>query len=69
MAQTPQQRKANLAYARSEQTKRGKAPTAVKGKEKPAKAPVSKLWVYLLIFVVIGGLVFELLRAILGMFS
>ncbi|KAK4996549.1 hypothetical protein LTR66_003853 [Elasticomyces elasticus] len=62
-AQTPQQRRANEAFARSEAQKRGKPPTAVK-KEKPQKAPISRAWVALLAFVVCGGIIFELLRLV-----
>ncbi len=44
-AQTPQQRKANLAYARAQEQKMGKPPSAVKKVEKPQKAPISKIWI------------------------
>ncbi|KAK3048119.1 hypothetical protein LTR09_010458 [Extremus antarcticus] len=69
MAQTPQQRKANLAYARAQEQKMGKPPSAVKKVEKPQKAPISKIWIYMLLFVVCGGLIFELLRIVFGAFS
>lgn len=44
----------------------GKPQSEIKKKEKPQKAPISKTWVYLLIFVVCGGIIFELLRLIYG---
>lgn len=37
-------------------------------KEKKEKPPISPFWVYTLIFVVCGGLIFELLRMIAGYF-
>ncbi|KAF2157767.1 hypothetical protein K461DRAFT_273995 [Myriangium duriaei CBS 260.36] len=66
MAQTPQQRRANEAYAKSEANKRGKPVTDVKKKQKPEKSPISPVWVYMLLFVVCGGIIFELLRIIFG---
>ncbi|KAL5360755.1 hypothetical protein BJX96DRAFT_150812 [Aspergillus floccosus] len=75
MAQTPQQRKANERYAKTEAAKRGKGKTVVKQKQQQ-KSPVSIGWVVLLAFVVCGGLAFELLRivpelwsAVVGMFK
>ncbi|KAF2209956.1 hypothetical protein CERZMDRAFT_91274 [Cercospora zeae-maydis SCOH1-5] len=76
MAQTPQQRRANAAYAAREQKKMG-APTDIreslnnasqKAKQKTEKAPISKGWLYLMLFVVCGGLIFELLRLIFSYF-
>ncbi|MCJ1386539.1 hypothetical protein MMC17_009665 [Xylographa soralifera] len=61
MAQTPQQRKANERYARLESAKRGKPESAIKQKQK-LKPPISPLWIGLLVFVLCGGLVFELIR-------
>ncbi|EZF13167.1 hypothetical protein H112_06316 [Trichophyton rubrum D6] len=69
--QTPQQRRANERFAKKEASKRGKPEAAVKTKPK-AKSPISMGWVVLLLFVLCGGLVFELLRvvpAIWGYFS
>ncbi|KAK0516799.1 hypothetical protein JMJ35_001402 [Cladonia borealis] len=60
-AQTPQQRKANERYARQEAAKRGKPESAVKHKQK-WDPPISKLWIGVLIFVLCGGIIFELLR-------
>ncbi|KAI6893400.1 hypothetical protein KC318_g12620 [Hortaea werneckii] len=65
-AQTPQQRRANNTFAKAEERKRGKPQGEVLRKEKPAKAPISKTWVYVLLFVVCGGLIVELLRIIFG---
>jgi hypothetical protein len=44
-AQTPQQRKANLAYARAQEAKMGKPQSEIKKKEKGQKAPISRTWV------------------------
>ncbi|WPH03816.1 Hypothetical protein R9X50_00669900 [Acrodontium crateriforme] len=74
MAQTPQQRRANEAFAKSEAAKRGKPAETVerikakRDNNKPQKAPISKVWVYTLLFVVCGGIVFELLRIVFGRF-
>ncbi|CAK4029673.1 related to secretory pathway YSY6 [Lecanosticta acicola] len=62
MAQTPQQRRANAAFARSEEKKMGRPQTIVQKKEKKEKAPISPFWVYMLIFVVCGGIIFEVVR-------
>jgi hypothetical protein len=43
-AQTPQQRKANMAYARAQEQKMGKPQSQVK-KDKPQKPPISRMWV------------------------
>lgn len=69
MAQTPQQRRANEAYARAEANKRGKPQSEVKRKEKPQKSPISPVWLYLLLFVVCGGVFFELARVVFGYFG
>ncbi|KAJ5730148.1 uncharacterized protein N7483_004656 [Penicillium malachiteum] len=63
MAQTPQQRRANERFAKSEAAKRGKAPVASKPKQS-AKTPISASWVVILAFVVCGGLILELLRVV-----
>lgn len=64
MAQTPQQRKANERFARFEAARRGKPENEIKArtKTKDAKSPISKTWVVILGFVLIGGVIFELLR-------
>ncbi|KAF2480544.1 hypothetical protein BDY17DRAFT_301971 [Neohortaea acidophila] len=69
MAQTPQQRRANEAYAKSEAAKRGKPVSDIKKKQKVDKAPISPIWVYVLIFAICGGLVVEVMRIILRYFS
>ncbi|KAL2046047.1 hypothetical protein N7G274_001494 [Stereocaulon virgatum] len=61
MAQTPQQRKANERYARQEAAKRGKPEAAIKHKQK-WEPPISRIWVGILVFVLCGGIIFELLR-------
>lgn len=43
-AQTPQQRRANEQFAKTESAKRGKPVSAIKKKEKPEKAPINKIW-------------------------
>ncbi|PLB54309.1 hypothetical protein P170DRAFT_397611 [Aspergillus steynii IBT 23096] len=63
MAQTPQQRKANEKYAKSEAAKRGRGITTPRQKQS-SKSPVSVGWVVLLAFVICGGLAFELLRIV-----
>jgi len=64
MAQTPQQRKANERYAKQEASKRGKPESAVKQKPK-YKPPISPLWIGILVFVLCGGIIFELIRLFL----
>ncbi|KAI9042205.1 RAMP4 family protein [Aspergillus affinis] len=64
MAQTPQQRKANDKYAKSEAAKRGKGATTTVRPKQSTKSPVSAGWVVLLAFVIFGGLAFELLRIV-----
>ncbi|KAL1304805.1 hypothetical protein AAFC00_003733 [Neodothiora populina] len=67
MVQTPQQRRANEAFARKQESKMGKPAAVVTKKQTtPAKSPVSRIWLILLIFVVCGGLIFELLRILFG---
>ncbi|KAB8216021.1 Ribosome associated membrane protein RAMP4 [Aspergillus parasiticus SU-1] len=68
MAQTPQQRKANEKYAKSEAAKRGKGKTATKQKQN-SKSPVSTGWVVVLAFAVCGGLAFEALRIVPELWS
>ncbi|KAK4952115.1 hypothetical protein LTR10_010035 [Elasticomyces elasticus] len=68
MTQTPQQRRANAQFAKNEEAKRGKPQSALKKKveNKVEKLPVSKGWLYLLLFVVCGGIIFELVRIVFG---
>ncbi|KAI5197970.1 hypothetical protein E4T38_07752 [Aureobasidium subglaciale] len=65
--QTPQQRRANEAFAKKQEVKRGK-PEPVLKKSVPQKSPINKFWLFALLFVVCGGLIFELLRIIAGYF-
>jgi hypothetical protein len=71
-AKTPQQRKANQLYEKREAAKRGK-PVAVTQKTEVKKPPISKYWIgnpsYInpltsgaLLFVLLGGALFELIR-------
>ncbi|KAK4561094.1 hypothetical protein LTR86_005049 [Recurvomyces mirabilis] len=64
MAQTPQQRRANAQFAKAEESKRGKPVSSIKKEKKVEKAPIPKIWVYLLLFVICGGILFELLRIV-----
>lgn len=68
MAQTPQQRKANEKYAKSEAAKRGKGKAIMKQKQN-VKSPVSTGWVVVLAFAVCGGLAFEALRVVPELWS
>ncbi|GAB7359503.1 hypothetical protein MBLNU230_g6148t1 [Neophaeotheca triangularis] len=70
-AQTPQQRKANIQYARNEEAKRGKPIDDQKRitkaqQEKEKKSPISPVWLYIMLFVICGGLIVELLRIFFG---
>ncbi|KAF1824354.1 uncharacterized protein K489DRAFT_378762 [Dissoconium aciculare CBS 342.82] len=69
MVQTPQQRRANEQFAKKQEKKMGKpaAPVVVK-KERPQKSPISVGWLYVLLFVLCGGLIFEAVRIVLGFF-
>ena len=76
MVQTPQQRRANEAFAKSEAAKRGKTQEEIERRAEKKKAaklqqksPVSKVWLYMLLFVICGGLIFEALRLIFGFFA
>ncbi|KAI9733069.1 MAG: hypothetical protein M1834_003615 [Cirrosporium novae-zelandiae] len=61
MAQTPQQRRANDKFAKHEAFKMGK-PESVRKAKSGDKSPISPIWIGLLAFLLIGGLVLELLR-------
>ncbi|KAF9692289.1 hypothetical protein EKO04_009485 [Ascochyta lentis] len=63
MAQTPQQRQANMRFAKAQEKKMGRpeTPQVVKPRG-PQKSPISKIWIILLAFVLCGGLLFELLK-------
>ncbi|KAK7749746.1 hypothetical protein SLS53_000325 [Cytospora paraplurivora] len=66
MAQTPQQRRANLKFAKQNEAKMGKSEEEVKklAKKETAKTPISPLWLGLLGFVVFGGIIFEVISRI-----
>jgi len=63
MAQTPQQRRANAKFAKTEEKKMGKPESLTKKKEK-VKPPVSRAAIIVLAFVVCGGIIFELLKLV-----
>lgn len=65
MAQTPEQRKRNLKFAKENTAKMGKPESAIKKKDKDFKSPISPIFLGLLAFVVFGGLIFEVLSRIL----
>lgn len=66
MVQTPEQRRRNLKFARSQDARRGKSEAEIKKHTKnTVKSPVSPIWLGILGFVVFGGLVFELLSRML----
>ncbi|KAK3945082.1 hypothetical protein QBC46DRAFT_372694 [Diplogelasinospora grovesii] len=60
MAQTPQQRRANLKFAKENEARMGKSEDQIKKRAKDTpKVPISPIWLGLLGFVVFGGLVVE----------
>ncbi|KAL2266557.1 hypothetical protein VTJ83DRAFT_5909 [Remersonia thermophila] len=65
MAQTPQQRRANLKFAKEVEARMGKSDDQIKkrGKEQ-LKSPISPFWFVLLGFVVFGGLFFDVIARI-----
>ncbi|KAK0727954.1 hypothetical protein B0T26DRAFT_748237 [Lasiosphaeria miniovina] len=67
-AQTPQQRRANIKFAKEQDARRGKSEDQIKKKVKEVqKSPISPIWFGLLAFVVFGGLVFEAIsRFVIG---
>ncbi|RAL60985.1 hypothetical protein DID88_010081 [Monilinia fructigena] len=70
MVQTPAQRKANLKFAATNESKQGKSEAQLHKKElKKQKSPISKGWLYLLAFVLIGGLVVDVLFRIISYFG
>ncbi|KAK3308628.1 uncharacterized protein B0T15DRAFT_113322 [Chaetomium strumarium] len=65
MVQTPQQRRANLKFAKENEARMGKSEDQIKKRAKVvAKSPISPIWLGLLAFVVFGGLVFEIISRI-----
>jgi len=63
MVQTPQQRRANAKFAKTEEEKRGK-PLALQQKKKKVteKSPISWGWMAVLGIVIIGGVFVEVIR-------
>ncbi|KXX78429.1 Protein YSY6 [Madurella mycetomatis] len=65
MAQTPQQRRANLKFAKEQEARRGKSEDQIKKRAKDLpKSPISPVWLALLGFVVFGGLIFEVISRV-----
>ncbi|KAG7289039.1 hypothetical protein NEMBOFW57_005400 [Staphylotrichum longicolle] len=65
MAQTPQQRRANLKFAKDNESRMGKSEDQIKKRAKDApKSPISPIWLVLLGFVVFGGLIFEVISRV-----
>ncbi|KAF1832901.1 hypothetical protein BDW02DRAFT_570601 [Decorospora gaudefroyi] len=62
MAQTPQQRQANMRFAKAQEKKMGKPESPVLKKREPQKSPIGRIWIILLAFVLCGGLLFEVLK-------
>jgi len=61
MVQTLYQQKANQKFARREEKKMGKSSEALQKKRK-SKVSVSGVWLALMLFAVLGGLIFEFVR-------
>ncbi|KAF8247455.1 hypothetical protein K440DRAFT_628657 [Wilcoxina mikolae CBS 423.85] len=68
MVQTLYQRKANEKFAKQQEKKMGKPETAIKEKKRSTKSKLSGMWLVLLIFAVLGGLLFEFVRLIWSRF-
>ncbi|KAG9196470.1 hypothetical protein G6011_01591 [Alternaria panax] len=64
MAQTPQQRQANMRFAKAQEKKMGQPVSTdpVVKKRAPQKSPISKFWIIVLAFILVGGLLFEVLK-------
>ncbi|CAD6443221.1 52818ef2-f754-4755-9c8a-6681f7e93dee [Sclerotinia trifoliorum] len=70
MVQTPTQRKANLKFAAINENKQGKSEAQLHKKElKKQKSPVSKGWLYLLAFILIGGFFVDAIFRLVSYFS
>ncbi|KAF1845813.1 uncharacterized protein K460DRAFT_406047 [Cucurbitaria berberidis CBS 394.84] len=61
-AQTPQQRQANMRFAKAQEKKMGRPEQIITKKQGPQKSPISKIWIILLGFVLCGGVLFELVK-------
>ncbi|KAK5662806.1 hypothetical protein OQA88_6216 [Cercophora sp. LCS_1] len=68
MAQTPQQRRANAKFVKDQEARRGKSEEQLKKRTKEVqKSPISSVWLFVLGFIVFGGLFVEVLsRFFLG---
>ncbi|CAI9635127.1 hypothetical protein GT037_007867 [Alternaria burnsii] len=64
MAQTPQQRQANMRFAKAQEKKMGQPVSTepVVKKRAPQKSPISRFWIIVLAFILVGGLLFEVLK-------
>jgi len=66
-AQTPQQRRANLKFAKDQEARRGKAEDQVKKRTKDVrKSPISPMWLVILGFAIFGGIIFQVLARMFG---
>ncbi|TGJ86190.1 hypothetical protein E0Z10_g2592 [Xylaria hypoxylon] len=62
MAQTLEQRRRNAKFVKDQDSRRGKAETDVKKRNKEvSKSPITPFWLGILGFVVFGGLLFEVI--------
>ncbi|EOO02966.1 putative secretory pathway protein ysy6-like protein [Phaeoacremonium minimum UCRPA7] len=70
MAQTPEQRRRNLKFAKDQDARRGKSEDQLKkrAKDQP-KSPISPIWLGVLGFIVFGGLLFEVFSRLFGLGS
>ncbi|KAJ8064086.1 hypothetical protein OCU04_007921 [Sclerotinia nivalis] len=70
MVQTPTQRKANLKFAATNENKQGKSEAQLHKKElKKQKSPISKGWLYLFAFILIGGLFVDAIFRMISYFG
>ncbi|ROT43116.1 hypothetical protein SODALDRAFT_327285 [Sodiomyces alkalinus F11] len=67
MAQTPQQRRANAKFAKLNEARMGKSEDQLKVRVKEIpKSPISRIWLGVLCFILIGGLFFDPLARLFG---
>jgi len=70
MVQTPEQRKRNAKFVKAQDAARGKSESDLKKKEKRSfKSPINPVIAGLLIFVVVGGLLFDPIARFLAYLS
>ncbi|CAG5175390.1 uncharacterized protein ALTATR162_LOCUS10676 [Alternaria atra] len=64
MAQTPQQRQANMRFAKAQEKRMGQPVSTepIVKKKAPQKSPISRFWIVVLAFILVGGLLFEVLK-------